>query len=136
MALEIAQLLAGRGAIVSLADVNEKGLEAAIKTLPGEKHIYSPVDVRDSGSVNRWIERTVRELGRLDGAVNFAGICTYDRTIAEETDEGWKRMMDINSTGVFYCIRAQLRNMKSGASIVSCSPFLSPPVLIWGASVL
>mgnify|MGYP001151052330 CR=1 FL=1 len=121
MGLEIARQLASRGAIVSLADVNEKGLEAAVMCLPGDKHIHSPVDVRDSSSVNRWIEKTVKELGRLDGAVNFAGICSFDRTIMEETDEGWKRSMDVNATGVFYCIRAQLQNMQSGASIVSRS---------------
>ncbi|KIW83764.1 hypothetical protein Z517_03010 [Fonsecaea pedrosoi CBS 271.37] len=121
MALEIAQQLSRRGAIVSLADVNEDGLKAALKTLAGDKHIYTVVDVRDSAGVEQWIEKTVTQLGRLDGAVNFAGVCVFKNTIAQETDEIWKRTMDINATGVFNCIRSQLRRMKKGASIVSAA---------------
>lgn len=119
MALVIAQMLAQRGAILSLADVNEKGLQSAVKTLEGsDKHMYTAVDVRDSGQVDGWIQKTVDQLGRLDGAVNFAGICAF-QSIDETTDDIWKRTMDINATGVFNCMRAQLRRMKQGAAIVS-----------------
>lgn len=119
MALVVAQQLSKRGAFISLADINDQGLETAVKTLDGEKHIYTAVDVRDSAQVDQWIERTIKELGRLDGAVNFAGICIFSNKVADETDEIWKRTIDINLTGVFNCIRAQLRRMKKGASIVS-----------------
>lgn len=119
MALVIAQQLSKRGATISLADVNEEGLEHAVKTLEGDKHITTVVDVRKSKSVDEWIDRTVKTFGRLDGAVNFAGICIFKNTLSQETDDIWQRTMDINASGVFYCLRAQLRHMKKGASIVS-----------------
>ena len=52
MALQISKSLAERGAIVSMADVNEQGLKQAMKLLEGDKHIYSVVDVRNSKSVD------------------------------------------------------------------------------------
>ncbi|KND93035.1 Levodione reductase [Tolypocladium ophioglossoides CBS 100239] len=118
MGLATAKLLASRGATLSLADLNEAGLKTAIESLPGDKHIYTALDVRKSAAVDAWIERTVKEVGQLDGAVNMAGVLTYSRKVVEETDEGWAFNMDVNSTGVFYCVRAQLRHMKAGASIV------------------
>lgn len=142
MGLSIAVLLASHGAILSLADTNEKGLIRAVNSLEspstqqngvvgvngsklkgGDKqqkpqHIYTRVDVRQSASVNDWIEKTVQTFGRLDGAVNFAGIGTQ-ANVRDETDEGWAFSMEVNARGVFYCIRAQLKHMKEEASIVS-----------------
>ena len=76
------------------------------------------VDVRKSASVDSWISKTVEKYGKLDGAANWAGVIRIN-PIVEATDEDWNFVMDVNSTGVFNCIRAQLRVMKKGASIVS-----------------
>ncbi|RMJ10336.1 hypothetical protein BHE90_003666 [Fusarium euwallaceae] len=70
--------------------------------------------------VNEWIGKTVRVLGKLDGSVNMTGICTF-ATIAEETDEMWDLNMNVNAKGVFNCVRAQIRSMQDGGSIVSTS---------------
>lgn len=140
MGLSISRLLASRGAILSLADMNEGGLVKAIEglyshegnangrpTIAGDqedpknklrRHIGTRVDVRDSTSVNNWISRTVEKLGRLDGAVNFAGVAGMANVI-DETDESWDFQMDVNARGVFFCIRAELRHMTRGGSIVS-----------------
>jgi len=127
MGLSISKLLASKGAVLSLADMNEHGLLKAIECLRGEvngalknqqHHIYTCVDVRDSTSVNNWIGRTVEQLGRLDGAVNFAGVAKMAKVI-DETDESWAFQMDVNAKGVFFCLRAQLRHMKKRGSIVS-----------------
>lgn len=127
MGLSISKLLSSKGAILSLADMNEDGLLKAIESLSGavngtrknqQQHIYTRVDVRDSASVNNWIGRTLEQLGRLDGAVNFAGVAKMANVI-DETDESWVFQMDVNAKGVFFCIRAQLRHMKKGGSIVS-----------------
>lgn len=135
MGFEIAKLLASQGAILSLADMNEKGLVNAIKVIDAQvhtngqtsgtiddsqaksKHRYRCVDVRDGHSVNSWIEWTVAELGKLDGAVNFAGIATMNN-VKDETEENWALNMDVNAKGVFLCLRAQLRVMKPGSAIV------------------
>lgn len=117
MGLAIAELLAARGATVSIADRNEQGLQATMKKLSGSGHIYEVIDVTKSATVDAWIQRTVKELARLDGAVNFAGIATLGR-IVDMTDEEWDLPFNVNTKGVFYCMRAQLRVMKEGASIV------------------
>ena len=120
MGLATAQLLASRGAKVSLADINEDGLKAALKSLPfPEKHIYTVVDVSNSQSVNAWIDRTVAELGGLHGAVNMAGVIRPCAEVSEITDEDWDLTFAVNTRGVLACIRAQLRAMKPGGSIVS-----------------
>lgn len=119
MGLATAQLLASRGAIISLADINEEALKAAISSLPGDKHTYHVVDVSKSDSVNSWIQETHDTFGKLDGAVNMAGIIVEPTPLIEYTDEVWDRMFTVNTRGVFNCLRAELKAMKEGASIVS-----------------
>jgi NAD(P)-dependent dehydrogenase (short-subunit alcohol dehydrogenase family) len=77
------------------------------------------VDVGDSKAVTAWIQQTVSDHGKLDGAANLAGMVRVQRPIKDETDEAWARTMHINADGVFYCLRAELNVMKDGASIVS-----------------
>lgn len=120
MGLATAQLLASQGATISLADINNDLLKKALDSLPqSEKHMSTIVDVRNSESVNSWIEETVSRFGRLDGAVNMAGIIQKAAPITEVTDKDWEIMFDVNTKGVFNCLRAQLRAMAPGASIVS-----------------
>lgn len=120
MGLATAKLLASRGAIVSMADINEGALKTEIQSLPGsDKHMYTVIDVRSSQSVDAWIKSTVEKLGKLDGAVNMAGVISPGKPITEETDETWNFNFDVNARGVFFCIRAQLRAMGPGGSIVS-----------------
>ncbi len=102
-----------------MAEVNEEGLAETIKSLENSSsHIATSVDVRKSASVDSWISKTIEKFGKLDGAANWAGVIRIN-PVVEETDENWNFVMDVNSTGVFNCIRAQLRVMKDGASIVS-----------------
>ncbi|KIV77439.1 hypothetical protein PV11_09233 [Exophiala sideris] len=119
--LATAKLLASRGATLSLCDTNQAGLDDAIKSLSGDKHTTTVVDVRNSKQINSWIEKTVSDHGKLDGAANMAGIVLKLAQIKEETDETWAKIMDVNSSGVFYCLRAQLSHMKEGGSIVSAT---------------
>ncbi|KAJ9606511.1 hypothetical protein H2200_009472 [Cladophialophora chaetospira] len=117
----LAQLLAKRGALVSLCDVNEAGLEETIKSLENSaSHLSMPVDVSNSSSVDSWIAKTVEKFGRLDGGANWAGVIRVN-PVVDETDENWDFVMNVNAKGVFNCIRAQLRVMKDGASIVSAA---------------
>ncbi len=124
MGLATAELLASRGAVISLADINEDALKRACESLPGGGgHIYTVVDVRKSESVDAWIEKTTRELGRLDCAVNMAGIISPATPITEYSDSDWDNVFAVNARGVFNCLRAQLRVM-TGGSIVSGFPRL------------
>lgn len=120
MGLATAKLLASKGALISLADINAEALDEAIKGLEhSEKHLTTTVDVRDASAVGAWIDSTVAKYGKLDGAVNMAGIITHAKSVVETTDDDWDRTFDINVKGVFNCLRAQLRVMGKGGSIVS-----------------
>jgi NAD(P)-dependent dehydrogenase (short-subunit alcohol dehydrogenase family) len=116
-----------RGATLSLADINKIGIDEALKSLAGSggKHTGTVVNVCDSKAIVAWINQTVSDHGKLDGAANLAGTIHIQRPITEETDEIWARTMDVNANGVFYSLRAELNVMKDGGSIV-CST--SPPL--------
>lgn len=122
MGLSTAKLLASRGASISLADLNETAVQTAANELPttssNQKHIATVVDVRRSEMVNAWIDNTVKTLGKLDGAVNMAGVITPAKPITETSDEDWDFQFAVNAKGVFACLRAQLRAMGEGGSIV------------------
>ncbi|KIW16245.1 hypothetical protein PV08_06296 [Exophiala spinifera] len=120
----VAQVLASRGAVVSLADLNEVGLRKTLDSLPGDKsHIYTIVDVRDAAAIDSWIQRTVKELGRLDGAANFAGVLAWKHLnkVQDETEANWDFHMDVNAKGVFLSMGAEVRHMTPGGSIVNAS---------------
>lgn len=119
MGLAAAQLLASRGAIISLADLNEKALKTALSSLPGgdEKHIATRVDVRDSESVDAWIAKTIKKLGKLDGAVNMAGVLGPSAPITGISNSQLDFIFSVNVSGVFNCIRAQLKAMNSGSIV-------------------
>ncbi|KAL6914925.1 hypothetical protein FSST1_012685 [Fusarium sambucinum] len=121
MGLATAQLLASRGATISLADINEDALKSALDSLSGKDHIYQIVDVSKSESVNIWIQKTVETLGKLDGSVNMAGIIAEPTPLTEYSDEVWDRMFAVNTRGVFNCLLAEFKAMKTGGSIVSAA---------------
>ncbi len=126
MGLATAKLLASRGALISLGDINEAAVKAACESLPdSDKHMYRVIDVRNSQSVDEWIAATLERFGKLDGAVNMAGIITPAKPVAEETDETWDLNFAVNARGVFSCMRAEIKAMKNGGSIVSWSTPLS-----------
>lgn len=74
--------------------------------------------------VDEWIKGTVEHFGRLDGAANIAGVTTKEPKypfLEDVTNEEWDHVMGINATGLFYLLRAQVRIMKAGSSIVNAS---------------
>lgn len=85
------------------------------------------IDVRKSKEVDSWIDKTVSKFGALDGAANLAGVVGKHigiHSITDLSDEEWSFVMDINITGVFYALRAQLRAMQAlgnGGSIVNAA---------------
>lgn len=120
MGLATAKLLASQGATIALADINQDNLTAALKSLPyNDQHMITVVDVRKSDVVDAWISSIIQKHNKLDGAVNMAGIITKATPITEMTDEDVEFSLAVNTKGVFNCLRAQLRAMGAGGSIVS-----------------
>ncbi|KAE8413240.1 hypothetical protein BDV36DRAFT_304260 [Aspergillus pseudocaelatus] len=125
MGLATAQLLASRGASISLADLNEDALNIAINSLPGghQKHIAARVDVRDELSVAAWIEKTIYRFGKIDGAVNMAGVLGPQAPVTGTSVKQLEFVLSVNVTGVFNCLRAQLSVMKGGSIVSAASTF-------------
>jgi NAD(P)-dependent dehydrogenase (short-subunit alcohol dehydrogenase family) len=72
--------------------------------------------VRDPSAVESWINSTVKEYGRLDGAANMAGVIGVSTGVSLIEDipyDDFEFILDVNLKGVFNCVRAELRAMKS-----------------------
>ncbi|KAF2104225.1 3-oxoacyl-reductase [Rhizodiscina lignyota] len=111
-----AQLLASRGSNLSLADLSDDGLKRAANEIQSKckAEIFTYVlDVRDGAQVEEWIKQTVQRFGKLDGAANMAG------QDIEECRSEWEFMLGVNVMGVVYCLRAQLKHLEQGRSIVN-----------------
>ncbi|CAO2648202.1 Nn.00g074690.m01.CDS01 [Neocucurbitaria sp. VM-36] len=125
--LATAHLLASRGATLSLADVSNHGLQDASKAIK-DKHnvevLTFALDVRKPEQVDAWIKETVAKFGKLDGAANIAGVIPKTigvGGIAELEAEEWNFIIGVNLTGVMHCMRAQMRAISDGGSIVNAS---------------
>jgi len=124
--LATAKLLSSRGAILSLADIQQGALDAAKKAIEesGGKVLTTVVDVTKGKDVVAWIEKTVKEFGKLDGAANLAGVIgrqTGQYFMKDDDDDEWDFIMGVNGKGVFNSLRAELKVMTSGASIVNAA---------------
>jgi NAD(P)-dependent dehydrogenase (short-subunit alcohol dehydrogenase family) len=124
--LATAHYLAKRGVSLSLADIAQKNLESAIESIttdsPSAKVIGTVVDVSKRVEVEAWMQKTLSHLGKLDGAANLAAIFTEEGTgIVEMSDSTWDSVISINLTGLMYCLRAQLKAISEGGSIVNAT---------------
>jgi NAD(P)-dependent dehydrogenase (short-subunit alcohol dehydrogenase family) len=124
--LATAKLLASRGAKLSLADVQDEALEQVAQELraTGTEVLTTKVDVRKSDDVDSWIKATVSQFGKLDGAANLAGVtgrCIGRNTAADLENDDWDFVISINLTGVMYCQRAELQNIRDGGAIVNAA---------------
>jgi NAD(P)-dependent dehydrogenase (short-subunit alcohol dehydrogenase family) len=126
--LATAQILARRGALLSLADYNSQTLKAAheeLSSLSSPKNIISTsLDIRSSSAVNSWIRDTKQHFSRtIDGCANIAGFHPVwtPKNVEDITDEEFDQVIAINTTGLFRCLRAQLSAgiLSSPASIVN-----------------
>lgn len=109
MGRAIAVEFARQGARVVAADINEAAAEETAALVRAENGIGFGlrVDVTDSASANLMAQRALELLGSLHILVNCAGVRII-KNFLEHTDADWKRMLDINLTGPFYCARAVL----------------------------
>ena len=124
--LATAKLLASQGAKVALADVQDEELKHVVSSISAFGGIASGsvVDVRSPSSVNHWISSTVSHYGRLDGAVNLAGVVGkqhFTAPIEDIEDEAWDFVLDVNINGVKNCMRAQIPHLNDGGSIINAA---------------
>jgi 3-oxoacyl-[acyl-carrier protein] reductase len=105
----IAERLLAAGARVSLWDVDAAALAAAVADR-GAVHTAA-VDVTDDASVQAAAQATAEHFGPIDILVNNAGIAGASKPSWELTPEEWRRVLDVDLTGVFLCCRAVVPRM-------------------------
>ena len=102
-----AQLLASDGAKVAVSDLDEGPATEVAGPING---LAIACDVTVRGQVEKMIERTVKELGRLDVLVTCAGIIR-DNLLFKMTDEDWDAVIDTHLKGTFLCAQAAQKHM-------------------------
>lgn len=124
----VAALLAKGGAKVVVADVNAGHAAAVAKAIGGSGGTAMPVtvDVADPASVEAMVGAAVKAYGALHLAVNNAGIGGPIGATGEYPVEGWRKVLDINLSGVFYGLRYEIPAMLAagGGAIVNMASIL------------
>ena len=117
---------AAEGAHVAVADINEiavKDVAAAIES-NGGKALPLTVNISSRNDVTNMIAKIVAALGRLDCAVNCAGVAgKHSLNLHEYPEDEWVNMINVNLIGTYYCVKEEIAQMVShgGGNIVNVS---------------
>lgn len=119
---------AANGADVAVVDRNAELGERVAEEVraSGRRAVYLDADVSDARAAEHMVHETVRHLGRLDCAVNNAGIGGAMNLTGDYDLDEWRRVIDVNLNGVFYCMRYQIPQMvaQGGGAIVNMASIL------------
>jgi len=123
-----AELYAKEGANVVLSDIDEKKGNAAVEAINknGGNAIFIKADVSSHDDCRSLVEKTVKHFGRLDVACNNAGIGGEQNPIADYSIENWNKVIAVNLSSVFYCMKYEIKAMLEGGggSIVNIASIL------------
>ena len=127
---QICLRLAEEGAIVVIADINEKGSRetaAMIVKAGGLAARVRPTDISAETQVTNLIRVTLDEEKRIDILVNNSGIMGPAKNIEDISLEEWESTMAVNLTGMFMCCKYAIPPMKvqKKGSIVNIASVLS-----------
>ncbi|MBN1876156.1 MAG: glucose 1-dehydrogenase [Anaerolineae bacterium] len=100
------------GADIVVAEINpETGPTTAAEIeAMGRRALFIPTDVRDKASIQAMVDRTMAEFGKIDILMNNAGIVQHLEA-EKVTEAGWRDVIDVNLTGLFFCCQAVGRQM-------------------------
>jgi NAD(P)-dependent dehydrogenase (short-subunit alcohol dehydrogenase family) len=123
-----ALLYAANGAKVIVSDVNEKGGAETVQKIKdkGGEASFVKADVSKPEECEQLVNKTIEIYGRIDIACNNAGIGGESNPVGEMSIAGWDKVISINLSAVFYCMRYQIPAMvKQGSgSIVNMASIL------------
>jgi NAD(P)-dependent dehydrogenase (short-subunit alcohol dehydrogenase family) len=122
-----AELFAREGAKVVVSDINEEHGNSAVEDIKknGGEAFFIKADSSKAEDNEALVQQTIQKYGALDIAVNNAGIGGPISATGEYPIDGWKKVIDINLSGVFYGLRYQIPAMlKNGGSIVNIASIL------------
>jgi NAD(P)-dependent dehydrogenase (short-subunit alcohol dehydrogenase family) len=111
---------AAAGAAVLIGDVDARAEDTVRDIIAGGgKAVFQKTDVSDSAQVEALVARAVAEFGSLDVAFNNAGLLPPTAPLAEQTEADWARIMSVDVTGVFLCLKHELAQMnKAGRGVI------------------
>lgn len=99
---------------VVLAGRRQEPLEEVIAASgAGARALAVPTDVAQPESVKALFEATVKAYGRVDVLFNNAGVNAPGIPLEDLTIEQWRNVVDVNLSGMFYCIQQAFRVMKA-----------------------
>ncbi len=108
LGLAIAQRYVQEGATVMLSDINESAGQAAASALAMP---FMAADVSRKGDVDKLIDRTVQDFGRIDIMVSNAGIINDPVDFLDLQEDDYDRVMAVNLKSQFLCGQAAARQM-------------------------
>jgi len=108
-----AQQLAREGARVAVVDIIAPSCRETAQRIEraGGQALCLPADVSEPAAAAELVRRTVERFGRLDCALNNAGISGAPSAFHELDAAAWERMLAVNLTAVFWCMQAEIRQM-------------------------
>ena len=114
---------AREGARVAVVDVVAEGSDETVRLIKaaGGEGSFIRADVSHEHDVTAMVNETVRRFGRLDCAFNNAGIPGEQARTADYGAETWARVLAVNLTGVWLCMKAEIPRMlaQGGGAIVN-----------------
>lgn len=125
---EVAKALAAQGAVVVISGRREREgalaveeIRAAASTGSGGAAHFIQNDVTNEAEVSRMVDAVASRHGRLDMAVNNAGISTENKVVSDSDTAAFKAMLETNVLGLYYCMKSEIRQMlrQGGGSIVN-----------------
>lgn len=124
-----AALYAQEGASVVVSDVDEEGSKFTVDSIAnaGGEATFIKADVSNPQDCENLVQETIVKYGRLDYACNNAGIAGEEALTADYSIEGWQKLIGVNLSGVFYCMKYEIPAMleTGGGSIVNMASILS-----------
>lgn len=121
-------LYAREGAKVVVADIDGKGGNETCRAIQemNSEAAFVRADVSRPDDCQALVEATLEKYGRLDIAFNNAGIGGESNRTGEYSIEGWQKVIEINLSGVFYCMRSEIPAMlkSGGGAIVNMASIL------------
>jgi NAD(P)-dependent dehydrogenase (short-subunit alcohol dehydrogenase family) len=120
-----ARLLASRGARVLLADLDAENLNRVTSEIDGS--VAHVVDVSDAAACQEMVSAAVQAFGRLDLAVNNAGIGGTPTPLAEISLDRYRRMIGTHLDGVFFSMHSEIPELlrAGGGAIVNTGSVMS-----------
>jgi NAD(P)-dependent dehydrogenase (short-subunit alcohol dehydrogenase family) len=114
--------LAEFGADVSCVDLpaRAEGSTETVKRIEGtgRRAVVIDADVTDPQAVEAAVARHVAEFGGIDMALNCAGV-NHGSPAEDLTPADWRRVLDVNLSGVFFCCQSEAREMfKAGRGVI------------------